>query len=186
MLSTIGDLLSGETKIILTSRKTAIFAGAEFGNWVDSYNGNFDVSRFQLEKPNIKQWLSPERYEEIIEKNIPLNSISNPVLLTYLRNIDESSFSELLNNPESITDKYFEYLLTRERERQNIILPWKVQMKIFENLAKSFAEFDITGECRSFVKELIIEYNKSSLLYYRDLMTTKQTLEELRNRSFSS
>lgn len=179
MLSTIGDLLSGETKIILTSRKTAIFAGAEFGNWVDSYNGNFDVSRFQLEKPNIKQWLSPERYEEIIEKNIPLNSISNPVLLTYLRNIDESSFSELLNNPESITDKYFEYLLNRERERQNIILPWKVQMKIFENLAKSFAEFDITGECRSFVKELIIEYNKSSLLYYRDLMTTKQTLEEL-------
>lgn len=42
-----------------------------------------------------------------------------------------------------------------------------------------FAEFDITGESRSFVKELIIEYNKQSLLYYRELMPAKQTLEEL-------
>jgi len=31
------------------------------------------------------------------------------------------------------------------------------QMQIFENLAKSFVDFDITGENRSFVKELIIE-----------------------------
>lgn len=49
MLSTIGDLLTDEAKIILTSRKTAIFAGTEFIDWVDSYNGNFDVIRFQLE-----------------------------------------------------------------------------------------------------------------------------------------
>ena len=108
MLSTIGDLLTDEAKIILTSRKTAIFAGAEFGDWVDSYNGNFDVIRFQLEKPNIKQWLSTERYEEIIGKNVPLDNISNPVLLTYLRNISKEDFSDLLVYPETITDKYFD------------------------------------------------------------------------------
>ncbi|AUR47338.1 hypothetical protein PGTDC60_0774 [Porphyromonas gingivalis TDC60] len=179
MLSTIGDLLTDEAKIILTSRKTAIFAGTEFGDWVDSYNGNFDVIRFQLEKPNIKQWLSTERYEEIIGKNIPLESISNPVLLTYLRNIDQNNFSDLLIYPETITDKYFEYLLNREKERQNLIIRWEDQMQIFENLARSFVEFDITGENRSFVKELIIEYNKSRLLDYKELMPTKQTLEEL-------
>jgi len=179
MLSTIGDLLTDEAKIILTSRKTAIFAGTEFGNWVDSYNGNFDVIRFQLEKPNIRQWLSLERYNEIIGKNVPLDSISNPVLLTYLRNISEKDFSELLHYPEMITDKYFEYLLNREKERQNLIIRWEDQMQIFENLAKSFVDFDITGESRSFVKELIIEYNKDSLLYYKELMTTKQTLDEL-------
>ena len=178
MLSTIGDLLTGETKIILTSRKTAIFAGAEFGDWVDSYNGNFDVIRFQLEKPNITQWLSPERYEAVISRNIPLDSISNPVLLTYLRNIEKDKFDSLLLCPETITEKYFEYLLNREKERQNITVRWEDQMLIFENLAKSFVEFDITGENRSFVKELIIDNNKSCLLFYKDLMPTKQTLEE--------
>ena len=78
-----------------------------------------------------------------------------------------------------ITDKYFEYLLNREKERQNLIIRWEDQMQIFENLAKSFVDFDITGENRSFVKELIIEYNKSCLLYYKELMPTKQTLDEL-------
>lgn len=179
MLSTIGDLLTDEAKIILTSRKTAIFAGTEFGDWVDSYNGKFDVIRFQLEKPDIKQWLLPERYDEIIDKKVPLDSISNPVLLTYLRNINDEDFSDLLIYPEVITDKYFEYLLNREKERQNLIIRWEDQMQIFENLAKSFVEFNITGENRSFVKELIIEYNKHSLLNYKELMPTKQTLEEL-------
>lgn len=179
MLSTIGDLLTDEAKIILTSRKTAIFAGVEFGDWVDSYNGNFDVIRFQLEKPNIKQWLSTERYDEIIGKNVPLDSISNPVLLTYLRNISEADFGDLLIYPETITDKYFEHLLNREKVRQNLIIRWEDQMQIFENLAKSFVDFDITGENRNFVKELIIEYNKSCLLYYKELMPTKQTLDEL-------
>ncbi len=179
MLSTIGDLLTDEAKIILTSRKTAIFAGVEFGDWVDSYNGNFDVIRFQLEKPNIKQWLSTERYDEIIGKNVPLDSISNPVLLTYLRNISEEDFGDLLIYPETITDKYFEHLLNREKVRQNLIIRWEDQMQIFENLAKSFVDFDITGENRNFVKELIIEYNKSCLLYYKELMPTKQTLDEL-------
>ena len=179
MLSTIGDLLIENTKIILTSRKTAIFAGAEFSDWIETYNSKFDVIRFQLEKPNIKQWLSTERYELIVSKQVPLDSISNPVLLTYLRNVEESEFKELLKSPESITDKYFEYLLNREKERQDLIIPWKDQMLIFENLVKAFAEFDITGENRSFVKELIIDYNKNKLLYYRELMPTRQTLEEL-------
>lgn len=179
MLSTIGDLLTDESKIILTSRKTAIFAGAEFENWVDSFNGSFDVVRFQLEKPDIKQWLSSERYQNIIDKKIPLQNISNPVLLTYLRNIDKSKFDFLLENPETITDKYFEYLLEREKERQQLTIRWEEQMLIFENLAKSFFDFDITGESRRFIKELIIDYNRPKLLHYKETMPTKQTLDEL-------
>lgn len=179
MLSTIGELLTDEAKVILTSRKTAIFAGAEFGDWVDSYNGNFNVTRFQLEKPNIKHWLSAERFEEITSKNIPLHNISNPVLLTYLRNINPDEFNEILLFPETITDKYFEFLLNREKERQGLTIRWEDQMKIFENLAKSFAEFDITGEARAFIKDLIIEYNKQDLLHHKELMPAKQTLEEL-------
>ncbi len=179
MLSTIGDLLTDEAKVILTSRKTAIFAGTEFEEWVDSHSGNFDVVRYQLDKPNIKEWLSQYRYDSIQQKNVPLNSISNPVLLTYLRNINNDAFHELLENPESITEKYFEYLLNREKERQNIIIKWEDQRLIFENLAKMFAEFNITGESRDFVKELIKDYNKTKLIYYKDLSPTKQTLDEL-------
>lgn len=179
MLSTIGDLLTDEAKVILTSRKTAIFAGTEFEEWVDSHSGNFDVVRYQLDKPNIKEWLSESRYDAIHQKKVPLNSISNPVLLTYLRNIDNDIFHELLENPESITEKYFKYLLNREKERQNIIIKWEDQRLIFENLAKMFAEFDITGESRDFIKELIKDYNKTKLIYYKDLSPTKQTLDEL-------
>ena len=179
MLSTIGDLLTDESKVILTSRKTAIFAGAEFETWVDSYKGNFDVVRFQLDRPDIKEWLSSERYDEISKRKIPLESISNPVLLTYLRNVGSEEFEELMLFPETITDNFFMFLLNREKERQNLTIRWEDQMKIFENLAKALTEFDITGESRAFIKELIKDYNKSDLVFYKDSMTTKQTLDEL-------
>lgn len=179
MLSTIGDLLTEESKVILTSRKTAIFAGAEFEAWVESYKGSFDVVRFQLDKPDIKEWLSYERYNEINSHAVPLESISNPVLLTYLRNVSNEEFDELMLFPETITENYFKFMLNREKERQNLNIRWEDQMTIFENLAKSFAEFDISGENRAFVKSLIIDTNQASLLFYKDSMTTKQTLDEL-------
>ncbi len=179
MLSTIGELLSENAKVVLTSRRTAIFAGSEFKEWADSRNGDFDVVRFQLEKPNIRQWLKAERYDTIISENVPLEHISNPVLLTYLRNVGDDAFEKLIKNPDTITEKYFENLLNREKERQNIVIPYSDQMQIFENLAKSFAEFDITCENRSFVKEIIVDNNREKLLYYKELMTTKQTIDEL-------
>lgn len=179
MLSTIGDLLTNKSKVILTSRKTAIFAGAEFEAWVDSYNGNFEVVRFQLDKPDIKEWLSIERYDEICKNEIPIESISNPVLLTYLRNVSNEDFEELMLYPETITNKFFKFLLNREKERQNLNIRWEDQMRIFENLAKALVEFDITGESRSIIKELIKEYNQTDLIYYKESMTTKQTLDEL-------
>lgn len=179
MLSTIGELLEGEAKIVLTSRKTAIFAGASFSEWVDSFQGKFDVVRIQIEKPEIKEWLSSERYESIIAKGIPIESISNPVLLTYLRNVAEEEFENLIGQPDSIAEKYFEQLLNREKLRQNLTIRWEDQMSIFENLARIFADFGINGESRSLVKEMIIDYNRSKLLYYKDLMTNNQTLDEL-------
>lgn len=179
MLSTIGDLLTDESKVILTSRKTAIFAGAEFESWVDSYGGKFDVVRFQLDKPDIKEWLSIDRYNEINSRSIPLDNLSNPVLLTYLRNVDDEEFEELMLFPETITDNYFKFLLNREKERQNLNIRWEDQLKIFENLAKALAEFDISGESRAFVKDLIKDYNKTDLMFYKESMSTKQTLDEL-------
>lgn len=179
MLSTIGELLKTNAKIILTSRKTAIFSGEEFNSWVESYESAFSVIRFQIEKPEVKHWLTKHRLDELYKQQVPLEHISNPVLLTYLRNICDSEFCSLMKDPESIVDKYFEYLLTREQERQNLIIPPKDQLSIFKNLTKSFALFDVTCETRSFVKELIIDENDNLLKHYRTLSPNKPTLEEL-------
>ena len=179
MLSTIGGLLTDEAKIILTSRKTAIFAGTEFENWVDSYDGAFDVIRIQLDKPEIRTWLSEERYNALQAANVPLAHISNPVLLTYLRNITDDEFRDVLQNPSDITSKYFEFLLNREKLRQHIIIPAKDQQIIFENLAMSLLEFGIMGDTRQFMKDLIVDYNKSMLLHYKELSPDNPTLNEL-------
>ena len=181
MLSTIGDLLNDNAKIIITSRKTAIFSGEQFFDWVDSYNDSFRVVRFQLEKPEIEHWLPSDRIDFLKSANVPLENISNPVLLTYLRNIDNVSFNSLCKQPDSIVDHYFKFLLNRERERQQLIIPYEDQLLIYMNLARSFTVFDITAEARSFIKDLIIEYNKDKLQYYRELSNPKRTFEELAN-----
>lgn len=179
MLSTIGELLDGEAKVVLTSRKTAIFAAPEFIDWVEKYNGRFDVVRFQIEKHEIREWLSAERFDNIIKNEVPIDNISNPVLLTYLRNVSDRDFNDLLEHPDSITTKYFEHLLNREKQRQNLSIRWEDQMLIFENLANTFADFGIKGESRSFVKEMLIDYNRSKLIYYKEAMANGQTLDEL-------
>ena len=179
MLSTIGDLLKENAKVILTSRKTAIFSGEQFSEWVDGYENCFNVVRYQLDKPEVKHWLSQDRLDKLKTNNIPLGHISNPVLLTYLRNINDIEFNALIEDAEDIVEKYFEYLLERERIRQNLVIPVKAQMVIYQELAKSFATFDISCEERNFVKELIIDYNRQTLLYYKDLSNPKPTIEEL-------
>ena len=179
MLSTIGSLLQDEAKIILTSRKTAIFAGAAFEQWVDNYNGSFDVMRIQLERPNIRSWLTQDRYDQLVKANIPLTHIANPVLLTYLRNINKEQFEEVLLTPGDITAKYFLFLLMRERERQDLIISAGDQQVIFERLALCFLEFDLMGESRQFVKELIVDYNKRLLMHYKELSTKPILLSEL-------
>ena len=100
-------------------------------------------------------------------------------MLTYLRNVDKEEFLALIEVPEKITQKYFEYLLDRERERQNLFIPYKEQMLIFENLARTFMAFNIKGEEREFVKEMIMEYNRQELIRYKELSPVPQSVEEL-------
>lgn len=179
MLSTIGELLKGDAKIILTSRKTAIFSGEDFNTWVESYSNTFSVVRFQIEKPEVKHWLSVSRLEALNNQQVPLEHISNPVLLTYLKNIPDAEFDTLIKESNSLIDKYFEYLLTREQERQHLYIPPTDQLIIFKNLSKDFALFNVTCDNRNFVKELIIDDNEALLKKYRLLTPNKPTIEEL-------
>ena len=179
MLGTIGNLLQEEAKIILTSRKTAIFAGAAFEQWIESYEGSFDVMRIQLERPRIESWLATERLQRLTDAGIPLRHIANPVLLTYLRNISDADFAEVVTTPGDITAKYFQFMLIRERERQDLIISVADQLAIFEQLALNFLEFDIMGDTRQFVKEMIVDYNKPMLMHYKELSPKPIQLSEL-------
>ncbi|MBK7959272.1 MAG: hypothetical protein IPK03_14975 [Bacteroidetes bacterium] len=73
MLDTIGSLLENKAKIVLTTRKTAIFSGLEFDKWTQKWDKKFEVSRLSLKEPKIKDWLGSERFSLIKSQNVPYN-----------------------------------------------------------------------------------------------------------------
>ncbi|MBA3827908.1 MAG: hypothetical protein H0X33_03135 [Taibaiella sp.] len=180
MLDTIGNLLERNAKIILTTRKTAIFSGAEFDKWYERWSTNFEVTRFSLKEPRIKDWLGNERFAIVKNQNLPIQNIANPVLLTYLKNISLIDFKTQLENPNLLVTQYFHSMLERERERQNLILTAEQQYQIFKNVTKMLLEFDITVESKEFFKEIIKEDNLKLLEATRALYThNKPTIDNL-------
>ncbi|WP_373763833.1 NACHT domain-containing protein [Porphyromonas loveana] len=155
MLSTIGELLTDNSKVILTTRKTAIFSGESFYEWYMSLyeKSPFSVSRYQLYSPSVNDWLSPKDLEERNIRQDHLKYIANPVLLAYLRYC-----STPFENSESLVDHYFEFLLKREIRRQEIPFSKAEQLDIFQKLSTYFSGFNITSEKRSDIKSAIAEY----------------------------
>ena len=54
MLETISELLTNNSKVILTTRKSAIFDGELFTDWINKYQDKFVINRYQIEKPEIR------------------------------------------------------------------------------------------------------------------------------------
>lgn len=162
MLSTVVDLLSGEAKILITSRKTAIFNSEEFIEWMNNKNIHYSLLRIIIAEPSIENWLPQNKIEKIQEySKIPVANIANPLLLNYLKYLPESTFDEKIKG--SIVDDYFEYILRREQERQNLTLEPAIQLRIFRKLARLFIEFDIKSAIKEDIKNLVLEYNKNIL-----------------------
>lgn len=181
MLDTIGNLLERNSKVILTTRKTAIFSGAEFDKWFQKWNNQFEVSRFLLKEPRIKDWLGEVKFKIVKDNNMPIQYISNPVILTYLKNTPDDIFKSQIENPEVLVQQYFDTMLERERERQNLIIKADKQYEIFKNVARMLLDFDITVESKNFFKEIIKDQNFKLLEYTRSLYSgqNKPTLESL-------
>ena len=182
MLSTIIDLLQNDAKIVITSRKTAILNSEEFIETINSSLENFSLARFEIKEPTIENWLDIERLELIDENEFPINQISNPVLLSYLRNIPLENLKEFLTKKEgTLIDKYFDYLLTREKERQNLKLDNQTQFRIFRKLNRFMSEFNFTAETKDTIKDFIKAYNlkilQESLKEYKP--EEKPSIEEL-------
>ncbi len=183
MLTTIVELLKGKAKIIITSRKTAIFNSDEFLNSINESKNEFSLARIEIKEPTIENWLSKERMNLLEQNNFPLDQIANPVLLSYLKNISQEKLQSYLNDSlnGSLIDKYVDYLLKREQVRQNIKLNTETQLRIFRKLMRFMTEFNITAESKDTIKDLIKSYNQkilqSSLKEY--ISEEKPSMEDL-------
>ncbi|KKK84824.1 hypothetical protein LCGC14_2779440, partial [marine sediment metagenome] len=131
MLSTIMELLTDKSNLLITSRKTAIFDGESFNDWASSISTNFIIARFILKEPSIVDWLGSDKIKIFNNQEYDINKLANPVVLTYLRNIDKNSILDLISNEEhGLFRKYFEFLLNREKIRQNLFIEIDDQIKI--------------------------------------------------------
>ncbi len=181
MLTTIGELLKGNAKIILTSRKTAIFSGEKFEKWRESYPKEFEVFRIGIDTPQISDWLDGEKLDQVVRNNRLIKNISNPVLLSLLKFSSLAEFKNLIQNPGRIIQKYFNTILIREQERQNLAILPADQLVIFQKLAGIFTDYNINSEERGFLKDFFKEYNLKVLEQSLDQYpgSNKPTIDEM-------
>ena len=87
MLDTIAQFFCGESKakILITSRKSAIFSGEKFDVWAECRKISNLITRIELKSPRVRNWIGPEKEEVLRQKNVNLEYIANPILLSILR-----------------------------------------------------------------------------------------------------
>ena len=155
MLETISELLINKSKVILTTRKSAIFDGELFTNWINKYEDKFAINRYQIEKPEIKHWLEDSRYKQLNKSFENVNFILNPVLLSFLRFSNEQTFSELVDNPLNIVEKYFSTMLEREMNRQNLPMKIEQQNQLLDIIAQDMCDNNYTSDSKEKIINLI-------------------------------
>lgn len=163
MLETIGALLHNQAKVLLTTRRTAIFTDNAFFEWLDKLTNSFNVINIKLEKPTVEDWIGRERTKVLENNNIPIRHFANPVLLAHLMHVDETHFIEFCQDSKKIVYSYFEALLEREKSRQELQMTVDEQLDIFRNLANNMIKEDFTSETREYLQLLIQIENESML-----------------------
>lgn len=169
MFATIAQLFDQKSnaKIVLTSRKSSIFAGKLFENWSDKWLPDCEITRIQVFPPNVADWLSEEKRSLLREKQIKLDDICNPTLLNFLSAISVQEIRERFNSIEDILDEYFRILLEREKERQSLPLSVNEQISIMKKVALHMVALDESSFSFDDIKTilgLIIEENLDYLL----------------------
>lgn len=155
MLETISELLDKNAKVIITSRRSAIFDGSTFNEWVDNYNEKFSFKRYRIQSPRIEDWLPEARRVALKDVGIDLNQLSNPVLLSYLRALKDINFQELVQQPDKIVSHYFTAMLEREMERQKLPMKPEEQTKLLTTVAEHMCEDNYTSDSKEKIVELL-------------------------------
>lgn len=181
LLSTIAELLDDDSKawILLTTRRSAIFTGDIFDEWILSYLGTqCSVDRLEIQAPSLKEWINSSKYILMQRSNIDIGKLSNPVLLTFIRNAKMEEFEEMVQSSDMILNKYFELLLTRELERQNLEFKEDELHTVMKQLAAEFVRYDMTSETIEFIQDLLKDILREDLLRYRNRYKSKYLTEE--------
>lgn len=184
MLETIGEILKGQSKVILTTRKTALLQGDEFHNWVESHDKDFSVVRYTLHEPEIGDWLTGEKIELLESSGINIKNIANPVLLTYLNYLPEADFIQIAGEPDIIVEKYFNSMLEREKERQELLMSTKDQINLLTRLAEDMIRKNYTKDTReNIIKHFLISESDVIEMQRQNYPApSRPTRDELANR----
>lgn len=170
MLDTIAELFTegSKTKVVLTSRKSAIFTGDIFREWVHNHLKDCNVIRISIEEPTLQEWLGYDKAEFLKNQRIPFASINNPIMLAFMRSMTMENFKAECANAENVIKYYFNSILERERERQSLQLTISEQYALLKNIAKNFVEYDIVAEEISFIRDLFLEEIDKKFPVYRE------------------
>jgi hypothetical protein len=184
MLETVSELLTGKAKIIITTRRTVLFDGDDFHQWLENHAEKFQIIRIKIQEPKISDWLPDSRLSRIENSGLKLDALANPVLLSYLRCIDETTFSEVVSSPENIVESYFSYMLDRERERQDLRMNIASQHFILQSIAEDMITFGYTAESRDYIINCILTNQQKLLDETRAQypMAEKPSREEIANK----
>lgn len=184
MLETVSELLTGRAKIIITTRRTILFDGDEFHQWLERHANDFSVVRIRIQEPKTNDWLPYERIEPLKNAGLNMEAMANPVLLSYLRCIDEQSFSEASSNPEGIVQSYFEYMLDRERERQDLRMTIEIQAEVLRKIAEDMISNGYTAEERDYIIKFLLEKCTKEIESTRNQYSSsdKPSREEIANK----
>ena len=127
MLSTVVDLLSDNAKIVITSRKTAIFNSEDFYNWMSNRNIDYTMAKITISEPCIENWLNKEQLDVINRANLPLETFANPVLLAFLKYSSMEELEKMVLKDNTIINEYLDFLLKREQTRQGLLIEPETQ-----------------------------------------------------------
>lgn len=184
MLETIGEYLKDSAKIVLTTRRTVLFDGDDFHKWVEKNETEFELIKIRINEPRVSDWLPQNRLNYLQRIGIEINSIANPVLLSFLRCISDEDFNSICNEPEDLVSSYFKFMLDRERTRQELILDEDGQDAVLTGIAGDMIAYQYKSEDRDYIVSMILENN--SKLIDRTISnypaSSRPTREEIANK----
>lgn len=168
MLDTIANLFTegSKAKIVLTSRKSSIFAGDIYDKWIAEKLVYCNINRIQILNPTVEEWIGYDKKNYLESKEIVLDYIANPVLLAMLKSVPIDKFAQKFQYASDILDNYFIILLERERERQQLLLSVEEQKKIMRKLAAMFVQLDISADEPEGIQALIEDIVEPDMVKY--------------------
>ena len=152
-----------------------------FNEWLSRYEGQFSINRYKLDKPEIKDWIPAQRLEALNNTEVDISKLSNPVLLSFLRFVNNEFFNQLCEQPSLIVEQYFSAMLEREMDRQELRMNPQQQTELLRLVANDMCDNNYTADAKEKIINVIKEKASHLLNEVRTLYTPKDrpTIDKL-------